>query len=423
MKKLSFLLAVVFVLTFTACSSPKENSDLYGKYVATSVLFDGDEAGANGEYLELSSGGKAVLYLYDKPDDGTWTSSGDTLKLNIMGTTLTGTIKDNSITMKINDDATCVFTKGASGSSSAASESSEGSSASSAEVSSSSPNGKYECTGSEYNGTKMSAAGEWIEFGSDNRGTVYITNEYPFTWSISGNEITITEDAGPVYTATIDNGVISLNTGMMYYFAKGGSASSSDSSPDTEESSEDVSGSSYDAESYNSTYDTYWGGGWYGFWYVESAYGSYIDWDNGQGRWDCCADISVIGEEGVINIWDTDGSSDSLMVSSTISFGSGITSYGAFKSEDGQFWDCSIGHADWIVDPGSSGYENLIIINGRYVDPENSENYFDYVIYLRPWGQLWDDIQANEPDNIPSNYNSWYIPLMNSGSAMPDTMS
>ena len=39
---------------------------------------------------------------------------------------------------------------------------------------------------------------------------------------------------------------------------------------------------------------------------------------------------------------------------------------------------------------------------------------------LRPWGQLWDDISA---DDVPPHYDSWYLPLLESGAIMaPDTI-
>ena len=85
-------------------------------------------------------------------------------------------------------------------------------------------------------------------------------------------------------------------------------------------------------------------------------------------------------------------------------------------SEDGQFTDIAIEHADWIVDPGLADWDDLICIDGYY---ENGDDEFYYEIYLRPWGTYWDD--ADE-DSRPKSYDDWYLPLIKAGKSMPDAI-
>ena len=61
----------------------------------------------------------------------------------------------------------------------------------------------------------------------------------------------------------------------------------------------------------------------------------------------------------------------------------------------------------------------MICIEGWY---EDGEDEFYYEVYLRPWGQLWDDFAADYPDDVPYYYDDWYLPLVESGSAMPDVV-
>ena len=169
--------------------------------------------------------------------------------------------------------------------------------------------------------------------------------------------------------------------------------------------------------------DDYWHGDWYGWWHVTSA-GGY--WEELEDSWyDCCARITKRDDSnGYIVIWDEDGSGNNeYMVECAVSFGPGITDAGCMMSQSGTFWqDDPIEHADWIIDPGASvvsQYDHMICINGTYEDPENDGD-FDYKIYLRPWGMDWEDVAVSDPDMLPYTYESWYLPAIEAGIAMPD---
>ena len=85
-------------------------------------------------------------------------------------------------------------------------------------------------------------------------------------------------------------------------------------------------------------------------------------------------------------------------------------------SEGGWFTDVALEHADWIVDPGLVERDNMIYIDGWY---ENGDDGYYYEIYLRPWGLRWDD--AGE-DYLPYLYDDWYLPLIDAGKSMPDSI-
>ena len=160
----------------------------------------------------------------------------------------------------------------------------------------------------------------------------------------------------------------------------------------------------------------WWNGDWYGWWKMTGCSGDYEEMEG--AWWDICGTIDIGSDmTGTVRLWDEDYSRDSLMAKVNVSLStSGTGEHGTMMSEDGQFTDIDLEHADWIVDPGLMDFEDLIRIDGYY---ENGDDEFYYEIYLRPWGIEWDDVDA---DSLPSRYEDWYLPLIRAGKPMPDTI-
>ena len=160
----------------------------------------------------------------------------------------------------------------------------------------------------------------------------------------------------------------------------------------------------------------WWNGDWYGWWKMTGCAGDYEEMEG--AWWDICGTIDIGSDmTGTVRLWDEDYSRDSLMAKVNVSLStSGTGEHGTMMSEDGQFTDIYLEHADWIVDPGLMDFEDLIRIDGYY---ENGDDEFYYEIYLRPWGIEWDDVDA---DSLPSRYEDWYLPLIRAGKPMPDTI-
>ena len=167
----------------------------------------------------------------------------------------------------------------------------------------------------------------------------------------------------------------------------------------------------------------WWNGEWYGWWTMTGCSGAY---ESMAGQWwDACAVIDIgMDYTGTVTIWDEDYSRADPMSQATVTLNSaGVGEHGTVMSESGYFTNLPLEHADWIVDPAINSrfpdVENMICIEGWY---EDGEDEFYYEVYLRPWGQLWDDFAADYPDDIPYYYDDWYLPLVESGSAMPDVV-
>ena len=160
----------------------------------------------------------------------------------------------------------------------------------------------------------------------------------------------------------------------------------------------------------------WWNGDWYGWWIMTGCSGDYEDLEG--AWWDICGAIDIGGDgTGTVTLWDEDYTKSEPMVSASVSLSDDGTSiYGTMTSEGGAFTDIALEHGDWIVDPGLVDYGDMIHIDGDY---ENGGDAFHYDIYLRPWGTYWVDV---DEEDLPNLYDSWYLPLIEAGAAMPDAI-
>ena len=162
----------------------------------------------------------------------------------------------------------------------------------------------------------------------------------------------------------------------------------------------------------------FWNGDWYGWWVMTGCYGNYEGM--GSMSWDICGTIDI-GDDytGTVVLWDEDYTRNDPMVEASVTlseFGTG--EYGTLMSESGDFTDIALEHADWIVDPGLVDFPpGMIIIDGYY---ENGDDEYYYEIHLLPWGSSWDDLGE---DFLPYYYYDWYLPLIEAGKAMPDSIN
>ena len=160
----------------------------------------------------------------------------------------------------------------------------------------------------------------------------------------------------------------------------------------------------------------WWNGEWYGWWKMTDCSGSYESME--AQWWDICGVIEIDADRtGTVTLWDEDYTKDDAMVSAAVSLSdTGTGEHGTLTSEGGWFTDVALAHADWIVDPGLQELADIICIDGRY---ENGDDTYRYEIYLRPWGLYWDDV---EEENRPYLYADWYLPLIDAGKSMPDSI-
>ena len=147
---------------------------------------------------------------------------------------------------------------------------------------------------------------------------------------------------------------------------------------------------------------------WYGWWKMDRCKG---DWAHMYGYyWDCCAVISDAGDGALdLLLWDEDMPRDNCLAEARAEKNGGV-----WQCANGSFLDRELGSADWTISESDDACGRLLTIEGEY--KAVGKGGFHYVIYLRPWGSRW----PGSADEQPFYYESWYLPMIEKGEAMPD---
>ena len=237
---------------------------------------------------------------------------------------------------------------------------------------------------------------------------------YKGQWFNEDGVFDLVTNAG-VSHGTIGSGVCSfdlLDEGVVYVFLREGAELPADGGLGVSDARENA-------------LQQAWNGGWYGWWVINSGTGVYDDADG--GWWDACARIDLDADgSGTLILWDDSCEAGQTIAQAYVQASADLTTNGRLVSTDGSFFDCALDGADaWYIDAAPSSampYSDMICISGVYTDPENGENTFVYSIYLRPWGETWDDVRADNEELMPYSYDDWYLPLIEAGASMPDAI-
>lgn len=154
--------------------------------------------------------------------------------------------------------------------------------------------------------------------------------------------------------------------------------------------------------------DSFWAEDWYGWWIMHNCTGDYEGMEN--YWWDLCAELSLAGDgSGTFVLWDEDYTKAEPMSEVLVSLKNNV-----LYSRSGYFETGSIGEGDWAISPEDSTYERCLVFVGEV---ESTYGSYQYMVILRPWGTLWDDVVE---DDLPYYYTDWYLPLIEAGMEMPD---
>ena len=155
-----------------------------------------------------------------------------------------------------------------------------------------------------------------------------------------------------------------------------------------------------------------WNNDWYGWWVIKDCTGDLEDMEG--AWWDMCA-RSTVDENGsgTMVLWDEEfNSPENALGEVTFT----LTDGDQFSSESGRLYLHQIGAGDWTFNPANATYPNMIEFTARATTESGD---FTYMIYLRPWGSLWDDV---DEFYVPYYYEDWYLPQIQNGDPMPETM-
>ena len=146
-------------------------------------------------------------------------------------------------------------------------------------------------------------------------------------------------------------------------------------------------------------------GGWYGYWSISDATG---DWKSvAEKHWDCCGEVLKEDDGISLLLWDEDMPRDNYLAKLRLK-----EEEGRYTCTGGYYLDIAV-VPDEIVLRLFNREGTVLLITGQFEDPVTGS--FGYTILLRPWGDPWPDTGRR-----PAYYESWYLPLIQSGAGIPD---
>ncbi len=433
--------ALIYIFTSLSgktVSSSAEDDPVLGLYTAQKAETAGITISIrtmwkDGFTIELKNKGKASLNVDGNTGSAKWTLDGEKFTISGSGVDCSGTLVDGVLTLEdvMGTGVTLYFTKDGVSLPSDAASAAPSAPAAPAESSAPAPSsgadtgavvGLYNADKAEAYGIEIAISTMWekgfsIELLDGGKCNLSINGtKGSGTWSFDGQTVSL-DVPGFNMDGTWSDGVLVFEDlygmGVTLFFTRDGSMKPAAQSAATPAPAS--------AQDYG-----WWEGDWYGWWSTTDGGGRY---DGVYGSaWDVCAQIDVYDDgTGYIEAWDQDGD---MVVEGRVSFREGLTANGCMVGSSVTFMDYDLGDDLWTADPGDAncgGFDKLFCIVGRFVDPDNEEDWLEYQIYLRPWGTKWDDMENGDTsamiypgDMLPLQYSSWYLPLVEAGKSMPD---
>ena len=281
--------------------------------------------------------------------------------------------------------------------------------------------GRYEGVSCVIMGMDLGAEDEWIELKAKGKAEICLMGEeYSGTWTLEGESFTLTQH-GDKFTGSLKDGVLTVDfSGMLYTFAKEGVKTDTVLPSPVVESTEPVEESPEPKPAAAQSPYEWWACTWYGWAVVTDAGGSFTE--DIDMAIDVVAELSLSADDnGHLEINDIDGYP---ICDVDVSFSPGNTEYGILTCGEGSLWDFfatepeefPIAAGDWTIDPTQSmvsEFEHMICISDTVYSPDNG--WFDYYIFLRPWGMDWEDVRTADTsamlydDMMPLHYDDWYL--------------
>lgn len=153
---------------------------------------------------------------------------------------------------------------------------------------------------------------------------------------------------------------------------------------------------------------------WYGWWMIVDATGDYEDYDG--EYYDCCATFERTNEGYILmSIWDETYPDYEDECLGEVYF---EEIDGMLVSAEGGFFYTgeAVGEGQMVIDKDFSDFEHTLF---TYANIEDEYGSFVAAISLTEWGYEWDE----EFNDYPTYYDSYFLPLMEEGKALPANIS
>ena len=402
---IAVLVIVLIVGLFSCIGGGNDKDPNLGLYNAVSSTYGSFEMSAEGEWIELKSGGKMTMMLMGDEYSGKWELEENELTVTQAGDTYYGTLEDGVIVL---DLAGLTYTyekevteqdkqeKNDKAATEPAAEPEDNS-----DVQTSGKKAYYTAISGNVSSAEMNestinqAGGVKLVFNGDGTGSFDMFGQ---SEEITYDDTTITRQ-GMTMTYTVEGDYLYLHVSDAIEFTmmtKMDALSRSE-----EELTLDDMG--------------YWEGDYYGWWVIDNV----IEGDSSPegNRWDCCMTLDINADgTGTIIVWDEDYGKSDPIAEATVSVSNyaGVT---RIVSESGQFLGDEVEHADWLFYSDATEYKDTL---GFTITYDDIGLKMDCYFFLRQWGTIWDDV---EESNLPGLYDSWYLPLIKDGvTTAPETV-
>ncbi len=162
----------------------------------------------------------------------------------------------------------------------------------------------------------------------------------------------------------------------------------------------------------------WWDGVWYGWLVYDNAQGAYADWQS--KTHDVVCQVLSLDSFGMMTFsWAQE---DPSVPFATITghYEQGRSDIAKFVADDVDGTEDLMGAEHIVVDPALtsvSSVPHMIEITGSSSSESTDEDYYQFYIYLRPWGDSWDDLKETPAGKyryknmMPSNYD-WYTEMV-----------
>ena len=288
------ILVAVLLFVFLSGDGGSDDPNL-GLYNGVSCSYAGIELGAEGEWIELKSGGKLTMMLMGEEYDAQWELDGENITVTDSSGSFYGTLKNGRLTLDLEglvyvyekEDATALITPPVT----------EAKPELPAEV------GYWSLKYAEAGGTitmdeetvkMMEDMGYtvYIQLNEDGTGIFNVEEAEKITW---GNG-KLTADDGSYLNYQLENGelLVDLEGEMLHFVLEAGALNPGNAVVDTGLTPNDLE---------------YWAGDYYGWWVYDNVIVGNSDM-NGMW-WDCCMSLEIEPDgTGFITIWDEDYGKD-----------------------------------------------------------------------------------------------------------------
>lgn len=175
-------------------------------------------------------------------------------------------------------------------------------------------------------------------------------------------------------------------------------------------------------------YGRLWAGDYYGTMVMTQCRGAWEAYEH--TAVDVCGRIRAEeNDTGLLMLWSGGNQKGEYFCTADVVFQEGATDRGRLYVQWGKFHNMELGPGEWVVDPGKSpvsAFPGMLFVRGVFTDGQEPRDSFSYEIFLRPWGDGWEDVAQRMPEELPRpgmlppGYESWYLPLIEANLRMPE---